>query len=80
MQLKLFRDCKVKMEKIAGHERTKSIVSESIYIIVMGTNDIGAKCITGRLLLDQSEVSYYAKSLVRRAFKFILVMPYPLKS
>lgn len=78
MQLKLFSDCKVKMKKIAGHERAKSIVSDSIYVIAMGTNDIGAKCITSRLLLNQCDVSHYARSLVERASKFILVMPYPL--
>ncbi|XP_042509633.1 GDSL esterase/lipase EXL3-like [Macadamia integrifolia] len=38
-QLKLFMEYKEKLKMIAGEERTRTIISESLYILSSGTND-----------------------------------------
>jgi hypothetical protein len=68
----MFEEYKRKIESIAGIERAATIVSDSIYIIFAGNNDIMTTYFTANLRSNY-DIPSYINYLVQAASSFIKV-------
>ncbi|KAG8377955.1 hypothetical protein BUALT_Bualt08G0087600 [Buddleja alternifolia] len=70
-QLEMFKDYITKLEKIAGEERTSKIISESLYIVVTGSNDITNTYFGTPLRKSRYDFSSYTDLLVSYGSSFV---------
>lgn len=72
-QLELFKEYITKLRGIAGEERTNSIISNSLFIVSAGNNDIGLTYFITQLRKLQYDVPSYNAFLVASASSFLKV-------
>ncbi|KAL0360518.1 UNVERIFIED_CONTAM: GDSL esterase/lipase EXL3 [Sesamum radiatum] len=70
-QLRMFKDYTMKLELIAGHERTLTISQEGLFIVVAGSNDITNTYFGTPLRKSHYDVSSYTDLLVAYASNFV---------
>ncbi|KAL7155512.1 hypothetical protein ABFS83_03G079400 [Erythranthe nasuta] len=70
-QLEMFKDYNKKLEAIIGHEKTSIILSESLYILVAGSNDIINTYFGTPFRKSTYDVSSYSDLLVGYASTFV---------
>ncbi|KAK4481400.1 hypothetical protein RD792_012290 [Penstemon davidsonii] len=70
-QLELFKDYITKLKKIAGEERTSTILRECLIIIVLGSNDITNTYYGGTLRRSHYDIYSYADLLVSYSSGFV---------
>ncbi|GFP95234.1 GDSL esterase/lipase exl3 [Phtheirospermum japonicum] len=70
-QLEMFKEYIRKLEKIVGYEKTSTILSQSLIILVTGSNDITNTYFGTPLRKSQYDVSSYADFLVAYASSFV---------
>ncbi|KAL0325905.1 UNVERIFIED_CONTAM: GDSL esterase/lipase EXL2 [Sesamum radiatum] len=70
-QLRMFKDYTTKLELIAGHERTSTILQEGLFIVVAGSNDITNTYFGTPLRKSHYDVSSYTDLLVAYASNFV---------
>ncbi|KAL5995682.1 hypothetical protein ACLOJK_025750 [Asimina triloba] len=69
-QLKFFSEYKEKLKAIAGEERAASIVSDSIYIVIIGTDDIANTYYSTPFRYTHYDVPSYAELIAQSASSF----------
>lgn len=69
-QLELFKEYVGKLKSIAGEERAATIVSESLYISMVGTDDIANTYYGTPLRRPQYDVSSYSDLIANSASDF----------
>lgn len=72
-QLEMFNDYITKLEQIVGYERTSTLLSESLFIVVAGSNDITNTYFGMPVRKSQYDVSSYTDLLVSYASSFMQV-------
>lgn len=72
-QLKLFKEYKNKLTAAVGEERTANIVSKSVYMLCIGSNDIVNTYFSNPLTRARYDVPAYADLLVNSAATFLQV-------
>ncbi|KAI3464804.1 hypothetical protein Pfo_021467 [Paulownia fortunei] len=70
-QLEMFKDYIRKLEQIVGYERTSTILSESLIVVVAGSNDITNTYFGTPLRKSHYDVSSYTDLLVSYASSFM---------
>ncbi|XP_058090785.1 GDSL esterase/lipase EXL3-like [Magnolia sinica] len=69
-QLKFFKEYKEKLKTIAGEERAAYIVSDSIYIVIIGSDDLANTYFSTPFRRSQYDIPSYVNLLVDSASKF----------
>ncbi|XP_020261595.1 GDSL esterase/lipase EXL3-like [Asparagus officinalis] len=69
-QLNLFKEYKEKLKIIAGEERAADIITKSIYLVVLGTNDLSTTYFTMQLRKLEYDLPSYIKFVVQQASSF----------
>lgn len=72
-ELKLFGEYKERLKAIAGEERARSIVSNSLYVVCSGTDDIANTYFTTPFRVIQYDIPSYVDLLIRGASSFLKV-------
>lgn len=72
-QLNLFKEYKAKLKKIAGEETTATILKESLFAVVTGSNDITNTFYATSLRRFEYDLSSYIDLLVSYASTFVQV-------
>ena len=72
-QLNLFKEYKEKLKAIAGEERAAYIISESIYCIVTGTDDLANTYFTTPFRKAEYDLLSYINFVVQSASSFFQV-------
>lgn len=72
-QLDMFKDYLIKLEQLVGNERTSKILSQSLIILVTGSNDITNTYFGTPLRKSTYDVSSYSDFLVGYASTFVQV-------
>lgn len=72
-QLDMFKDYLIKLEQLVGNERTSKILSQSLIILVTGSNDITNTYFGTPLRKCTYDVSSYSDFLVGYASTFVQV-------
>lgn len=70
----MFKDYIAKLEELVGHERTSALLSESLFMVVAGSNDITNTYFGMSLRKSQYDVSSYTDLLVTYASTFVKVL------
>ncbi|KAL8524162.1 hypothetical protein ACS0TY_013939 [Phlomoides rotata] len=70
-QIEMFKDYIAKLEQIVGLERTSALLSESLFIVVSGSNDITNTYFGMPVRKTQYDVTSYADLLVSYASIFV---------
>ncbi|XP_010920107.1 GDSL esterase/lipase EXL3 [Elaeis guineensis] len=70
-ELKLFGEYKERLKAIAGEERAASIVSNSLYIVCSGTDDIANTYYTTPFRILEYDIRSYVDLLIRGASSFL---------
>lgn len=65
----MFKEYKIKIEKLAGIERASKIVSDSVYIIFLGNNDIMTTYFSTNIRSNY-DIPSYVNYLVQAASSF----------
>lgn len=73
-QLEMFNDYIMKLKQIAGEDRTSTILSDSLYILVTGSNDITNTYYGTSLRKASYDITSYADLLVSYASIFVQVI------
>ncbi|XP_078162293.1 GDSL esterase/lipase EXL3-like [Carex rostrata] len=68
-QLQMFKEYKIKIEKVAGIERASKIVSDSVYLIFLGNNDIMTTYFSTNIRSNY-DIPSYVNYLVQAASSF----------
>ncbi|OAY68946.1 GDSL esterase/lipase EXL3, partial [Ananas comosus] len=69
-QLKLFKEYKEKIKTIAGEKKADYIISQSLYLIVTGTDDLANTYFTTPFRSVEYDLPSYIKFVVQEASKF----------
>ncbi|XP_057469464.1 GDSL esterase/lipase EXL3-like isoform X2 [Actinidia eriantha] len=69
-QLEMFKDYIGKLKAIVGEERTKDILTNSIYLVIAGSDDLANTYFTIGLRKLQYDINSYTNLLVQSASKF----------
>ncbi|RZC66745.1 hypothetical protein C5167_010430 [Papaver somniferum] len=69
-QVELFKEYLAKVAALAGEAKAKSILSESLYLVVIGSNDLG-NTYFGSQLRSNYDIPAYADLMVEGATSFI---------
>ncbi|XP_019709255.1 GDSL esterase/lipase EXL3 isoform X2 [Elaeis guineensis] len=70
-QLQLFEEYKERMKAIAGEERTATILSNSLYVVCCGTDDIANTYFTTPLRKPHYDIPSYVNLLITGASTFL---------
>ncbi|XP_042509631.1 GDSL esterase/lipase EXL3-like [Macadamia integrifolia] len=70
-QLKLFKEYKEKLKMIAGEERTRTIISESLYVLCAGSDDIANTYFPTPFRRYKYDVPAYTDLMLHSASSFI---------
>ncbi|KAG9442751.1 hypothetical protein H6P81_018605 [Aristolochia fimbriata] len=69
-ELRLFREYQTKLKAIAGEERAASIIRDSIYLVIIGSDDLANTYFTTPFRKKQFDIPSYADFLVEKASIF----------
>ncbi|XP_068640787.1 GDSL esterase/lipase EXL3-like [Aristolochia californica] len=69
-ELKLFREYQTKLKTIAGEKRASSIINDSIYLVIIGTDDFANSYFSTPFRKKQFDIPSYTDFLVQKASKF----------
>ncbi|MCH83511.1 GDSL esterase/lipase, partial [Trifolium medium] len=69
-QLDLFKDYIVKLKGVVGEDRAKFIIGNSLFLVVLGSNDISNTYYLSRLRQVQYDFPTYSDLLVNSAYNF----------
>lgn len=72
-QLKLFAEYKEKLKAIAGEQKAAKIISEALYVICVGTDDVANTYFTTPFRVIDYDIPSYVNLLVSHASTFIKV-------
>lgn len=70
-QLKLFKEYINKLKAAVGENTTNTIISQSLYLVCAGSNDITNTFITWPFRRHQPDISTYTSSMVKWASSFV---------
>jgi hypothetical protein len=72
-QLDLFKDYIVKLKELVGEDRTNFILANSIFFVVLGSNDISNTYYLSHLRQVHYDLPTYSDLLVNSAYNFYKV-------
>lgn len=75
-QLQFFKEYIVKLKRAVGEEKSRTIISKSLYIVSSGNNDILFSYYATQLRKLQYDVPSYTDLLLRLASRFLRVRLY----
>jgi hypothetical protein len=78
-QLQLFKEYITKLRGIVGEDKANSIISNGLYIVSAGNNDIAVAYFISQLRKLQYDVHSYNAFLVASASSFLKVLLIPLE-
>jgi hypothetical protein len=73
-QLDLFKDYIVKLKELVGEDRANFILGNSLFLVVLGSNDISNTYFLSRIRQAQYDFPTYSDILVNSAYNFYQVV------
>ena len=73
-QLELFKEYIAKLKRVVGEERTRTILANSVFVLVAGSNDIANTYFNNPLRSSHYDVPAYTDLMVASASNFVQVI------